>query len=93
MTDYPPYVFLVKCFDECPACILTYVILWKSTHQNLVYALKMHIQDDYLTHPGDFLEQISMLRDANLLKFIDKEDAYIIQIEADEISAAGLALC
>jgi hypothetical protein len=93
MSDYPPYIYLIKCFENSPAAIFTYIFIWKRCPGKHLRVLKINIQREYLISFINFKEHIFLLNKCGLLKFTETLDPYVIEIEDMPIKAEGMMLC
>lgn len=89
MSSYPPYLFLIKCFESSPLAILTYVLLWKNTYESECTVSKKYIQKEYFTNPYDFQEHLFLLRNARLIQYSETEDCYRIELNQNQVKAKG----
>ncbi len=93
MSEYPPYHFLIKCFEDCPSAVFTYILLWMDNYKLDKRVLKTDVQSEYLTHLQDFKEHIFLLKEAELLSYSEFEDSFRINLSVPCINAKGMCLC
>ena len=92
MDSYPPYSNLIKCFEECPAAIFTYVILWKATNQSELIIPKDDVKFDYLTDLENFVQELSQLKQNKLIEFVDDGVCFLVKIPSESYRE-GKTLC
>jgi hypothetical protein len=92
LENYPPYSNLVKCFEQCPQAIFTYVVIWKSTNQSTLIIPKDDVKCDYLTDLETFLQELSQLKESKLIEFVDDGVCFLVKIPSESYRE-GKPLC
>lgn len=80
-TQFPPAKYFMRVLKSCPQSALLYTQIWKmkDTHMCLS-ANKKDIRKDYLISPTMFRNLLSPLMFLNVIKFIESDGEYQIDI-------------
>ena len=91
--NYPPFFFLVKCFETSPTAALTYILLWRNRVNSSVSFSKDLVEEQFLMHPSEFETHLLLLEQACLLNFSRTTDAFEITLNENSRSNEELKLC
>jgi hypothetical protein len=84
MKDYPPYEFLLRCFENCPIAILNYLTLWQKRRSNLVDLSKLVEECDDTSELDNLFQDIFSLQQCNLLEIVESDAEIYIKLELDQ---------
>jgi hypothetical protein len=75
---------MIRCFENSPAAIFTYLILWKQAKKGNVTIKKDSVMDHYWMHPIHFEDHLSLLGEYGIISFSYTRDGYKIFVNEEE---------